>query len=50
MFDNMQVAGTLGRRLLAGQRKGLTIDSRTTLDVNCKVGPAGQRISPHCGC
>jgi hypothetical protein len=32
----VQVAGTLGRRLMLGQRKGLLVD-KTTLDVNCKV-------------
>jgi hypothetical protein len=32
----LQVAGTLGRRLMLGQRKGLLVD-KTTLDVNCKV-------------
>eukprot|EP00775_Hariotina_reticulata_P005494 gene5494-5729_t len=37
LLPSYQVAGTLGRRLLAGQRKGVAIDSRTTLDVNCKI-------------
>lgn len=34
----LQVAGTLGRKLMLGQRKGLTVD-RTVMDVNCKVSP-----------
>ncbi|KAF8067260.1 CPSF73-II [Scenedesmus sp. PABB004] len=31
-----QVAGTLGRKLMLGQRKGLVVD-KAPLDVNCKV-------------
>lgn len=34
----LQVAGTVGRKLLMGVRQGLQIDSKTKLDVRCKVG------------
>lgn len=34
----LQVAGTVGRKLMLGVRQGLQLDARTTLDVRCKVG------------
>uniref|UniRef100_A0A383VXV8 Beta-Casp domain-containing protein n=1 Tax=Tetradesmus obliquus TaxID=3088 RepID=A0A383VXV8_TETOB len=36
LLPSYQVAGTLGRRVMLGQRKGLLVD-KTSLDVNCKV-------------
>lgn len=37
LLPSYQVAGTLGRKLLAGQTKDVDIDAHTRLDVNCKV-------------
>lgn len=34
----LQVAGTVGRKLMMGVRQGLPIDAKTKLDVRCKVG------------